>query len=102
MRQRILNFRCWHKATLLTLVGRDTFDFAMEFVAVNRAPSAATAPFFPSATIPLSATHFFFTRIGSRFDFNGEMFSRGRAGFIPEIAHEIDLETQSTAAELGR
>src|SRR5215475_14533280 len=44
----------------------------------------------------------FVTRIGSRFDFNGEMFSRGRAGFIPEIAHEIDLETQSTATELRR
>src|SRR5262249_8620840 len=44
----------------------------------------------------------FVTRIGSRFDFNGEMLCRGAAGFVPEIAHEIDLETQSTAAELGR
>src|SRR5262249_61352176 len=42
----------------MRLVGGDRFDFAIEFGAVNRAPSAATAPFFPSATIPLSATHF--------------------------------------------
>src|SRR5262249_12069123 len=40
------------------LVRPDRFDFAIEFGPVNRAPSAATAPFCPSATIPLSATHF--------------------------------------------
>src|SRR5262245_58092286 len=43
----------------------------------------------------------FVTRIGSRFDFNGEMFSRGRAGFIPEIAHEIDLETNPLRPSSG-
>src|SRR5262245_14884131 len=44
----------------------------------------------------------FVTRIRGRFDFNRKMLGRGAAGFIHEIAHEIDLQTQSTASELGR
>src|SRR5262249_21837703 len=72
----------------------------------NLVPSIARPrlPQHHSVRVPQSRylQRIFVTRIGGRFDFNGEMLGRGPAGFIPEIAHEIDLETQSTAPELGR
>src|SRR5262249_6888685 len=62
----------------------------------NLAPSIARPrlPEHHSFRVPQSRylQRIFVAGIRGRFDFNGEMLGRGAAGFIHEIAHEIDLQ----------